>query len=254
MPERTCSIEGCEGIAGRPGTARGWCSKHYNRWQRWGDPLGGRPLKNKGKVCSIDGCATQAHSMGWCVTHYSRYYRKGDPLHRLAGEVVDGKRICPTCGEDKPRTTDYWYAAKRSTDGLAGDCKECAKRRRREGRNPERERIYRRTPEQQARAAERARRRRRDDPDVGHDATRRRRARKAAVHSEPYRRMDIAERDGWRCGLCGCPILPFVRYPHPRSLSIDHVVPLSRGGPDAPDNVHATHLRCNLRKYASFAT
>jgi 5-methylcytosine-specific restriction endonuclease McrA len=35
-----CSIEGC----GKPQLARKWCSKHYNRWYRYGDPLGVRPL------------------------------------------------------------------------------------------------------------------------------------------------------------------------------------------------------------------
>ena len=38
MDKGTCSIDGCEGVTGVPGTARGWCSKHYNRWQRHGDP------------------------------------------------------------------------------------------------------------------------------------------------------------------------------------------------------------------------
>lgn len=40
MRNRTCSIDGCEGCADVPGTARGWCQRHYNRWQRHGDPLG----------------------------------------------------------------------------------------------------------------------------------------------------------------------------------------------------------------------
>lgn len=35
MMERTCSIEGCE----KPHIARGWCHKHYKRWQAHGDPL-----------------------------------------------------------------------------------------------------------------------------------------------------------------------------------------------------------------------
>jgi hypothetical protein len=32
---RTCAIEGCE----KDSFSRGWCSKHYSRWQRHGDPL-----------------------------------------------------------------------------------------------------------------------------------------------------------------------------------------------------------------------
>jgi len=34
----------------------------------------------------------------------------------------------------------------------------------------------------------------------------------------------------------------------PRQPSMDHIVPLSRGGTHAPSNVHLTHYRCNLSK------
>ena len=30
-----CSVDGCE----RPAYARGWCSRHYQRWRNNGDPL-----------------------------------------------------------------------------------------------------------------------------------------------------------------------------------------------------------------------
>jgi hypothetical protein len=35
MAKTTCTIDGCD----RPSLCRGWCSLHYNRWQRHGDPL-----------------------------------------------------------------------------------------------------------------------------------------------------------------------------------------------------------------------
>jgi len=73
---------------------------------------------------------------------------------------------------------------------------------------------------------------------------------------EPYRRMDILERDSYTCYLCGELVdmsAPsqvgepgWERYPH-----LDHVVPLSKGGPDTPDNVRTTHASCNISKSAS---
>lgn len=35
--KKTCSIDGCD----KPFLARGWCSGHWTRWKRHGDPLGG---------------------------------------------------------------------------------------------------------------------------------------------------------------------------------------------------------------------
>lgn len=34
-PKPACSIPDC----GKPSIARGWCSRHYTRWHRHGDPL-----------------------------------------------------------------------------------------------------------------------------------------------------------------------------------------------------------------------
>ena len=33
---RTCKVNGCE----RPAHSRGWCPTHYQRWRKYGDPLG----------------------------------------------------------------------------------------------------------------------------------------------------------------------------------------------------------------------
>lgn len=56
----------------------------------------------------------------------------------------------------------------------------------------------------------------------------------------------IFERDRWRCGICGKRIGKSFKYPHPRSKSIDHIVPLSEGGDDTAANKRAAHLRCNI--------
>lgn len=47
MAERTCKIDGCSNPAGVPGTAHGWCSKHYMRWIRHGNPNAGGAERRK---------------------------------------------------------------------------------------------------------------------------------------------------------------------------------------------------------------
>jgi 5-methylcytosine-specific restriction endonuclease McrA len=69
-----------------------------------------------------------------------------------------------------------------------------------------------------------------------------------SVHREPYTRLGISQRDGWRCQLCGKKVDPKAQWPDPWFGSIDHIVPISVGGADAPANVQLAHLRCNLSK------
>ena len=59
---------------------------------------------------------------------------------------------------------------------------------------------------------------------------------------------DIAERDAWTCHLCGQPVPPEARAPDPLAGTVDHVLPLRRGGGDDADNVRLAHLACNSLK------
>lgn len=79
-------------------------------------------------------------------------------------------------------------------------------------------------------------------------SNRRRRARLRGVEREPYTTQEIAERDGFRCWLCGRKVDMALTYPHPRSASIDHVVPLSKGGDDTRANVRLAHLGENVAR------
>lgn len=88
--------------------------------------------------------------------------------------------------------------------------------------------------------------------DTRRDNYHRRRARRKAVSSgEPVRLADIAERDGFRCGLCHRKVNMALVWPHKRSPSLDHIVPLSvDGGWHDPVNVQLAHLGCNVQKGA----
>ena len=75
-----------------------------------------------------------------------------------------------------------------------------------------------------------------------------RRARLANVETKPYSRHEIFERDGWVCQLCKLPVHQDANYQDDWAPSIDHVVPISLGGPDSPENVQCAHRLCNSRK------
>ena len=82
-----------------------------------------------------------------------------------------------------------------------------------------------------------------------------RRVRKRTGPVEPYRDEDVFERDDWRCQVPMC--LARSRRIDRRLLgtakwgpTIDHLVPVSEGGPDAPANVRAAHRYCNTRQGA----
>lgn len=55
---------------------------------------------------------------------------------------------------------------------------------------------------------------------------------------------------GLRCHICLQEIDPALRRPHPQSLSIDHLVPQSRGGSNALENLRPAHLGCNSARGA----
>lgn len=77
---------------------------------------------------------------------------------------------------------------------------------------------------------------------------RRRASRQGASVGPAFTVRDVVARDGWQCSLCGGGIDQELRHPHPMSLSLDHVMPLSRGGEHSLANAAAAHLVCNVAK------
>lgn len=51
------------------------------------------------------------------------------------------------------------------------------------------------------------------------------------------------------CGICGQPVDKDLKYPHPMSPVIDHIIPVSKGGhPSAIENLQLAHWSCNRQK------
>lgn len=76
---------------------------------------------------------------------------------------------------------------------------------------------------------------------------RKQRERKKGDRTRVYR-AKIFERDGWRCQICGKKVNHELKWPHPKSATLDHIVPLSMGGEHLPHNCQLAHFICNSRK------
>lgn len=51
------------------------------------------------------------------------------------------------------------------------------------------------------------------------------------------------------CGICGKPVDFSLKYPHPMSPTVDHIIPVSKGGhPSDPANLQLAHRCCNRAK------
>lgn len=51
------------------------------------------------------------------------------------------------------------------------------------------------------------------------------------------------------CGICGKPVDKSLKYPHPMSATVDHIIPVSkRGDPVSIDNLQLAHRYCNRMK------
>jgi 5-methylcytosine-specific restriction endonuclease McrA len=62
---------------------------------------------------------------------------------------------------------------------------------------------------------------------------------------DAYTRLEVFERDGWRCHVCGEAVDPSLRWPDPECAVVDHVVAAWEGGTDTLDNVACAHNHCN---------
>lgn len=80
------------------------------------------------------------------------------------------------------------------------------------------------------------------------DGCKRRRARKRNARIEKFTSAEIFERDAYRCHICRKRCKPSVVVPHPLAPTIDHLVPLAKGGDHSRANVATACFHCNSVK------
>lgn len=76
------------------------------------------------------------------------------------------------------------------------------------------------------------------------------RRRRIEAAGENFSLRRVAERDGWVCQICG-EVVPDQPYgARDDDPTIDHILPLSRGGRHELANVRLAHNRCNWQRGA----
>ena len=126
------------------------------------------------------------------------------------------EKRCRTCGEVKQ--ANAFYKLTKSEDGLHPECKSCCKVNR---------------------ALENVRKR-----DRKSKISRRQIYRCQQLGIETDTTITLAgifKRDRGICGWCN-------QWVKPRYASIDHIIPVSKGGTHTQGNVQLVHYKCNLRK------
>lgn len=65
--------------------------------------------------------------------------------------------------------------------------------------------------------------------------------------------ISVIVRDGNNCHLCGKPVNLFIRKrgKRPMAPSLDHIIPVSKGGTDFLDNLRLAHRKCNMERQAA---
>lgn len=188
----------------------------------------------KHTVCTLDRCGKKHWARGYCQAHYMRAYRGVGTVEGATRNVsrptdhADGTRTCAACGTRRPLA--YYYKSKNCTLGRRATCKDCTR----------------------ARDAKR----RAEVPNVYYELDRlsgfRRRARLAGTQFDRAVSHDsLRARDGDRCAYCDA-VMDFTRGRRGRharnKATIDHVVPIARGGAHTFENTVLACLSCNFSK------
>ena len=293
----TCSIDGCN----KEKAARGWCSTHWARWRKHGDPLGGSwDAPKMAPKCEAEGCGRESRSrwdmkISLCPKHYLRMARSGSLDNPFDEPTPDGlcieigcakqvrSRLCQHCeqhyyqirrtGSAKTTNDMSSYAAclqcgaanagssnKYCSDKCANrfkvgventkPCAVCSVAFLWSGKGvccsdsckAELKRFHGRAWYAKEMASNEVFRLK------VRSAEYKRKALKKSAFVEDVDRDSVMLRDKWQCHLCKEKIPKDAVWPNGLFGTLDHVMPLNKGGLHSYANIKAAHLSCNCSK------
>jgi hypothetical protein len=164
------------------------------------------------KLCSEAGCKRPHRARGLCSTHYNRDRYTAAERQAIREQSQRRQATCPTClGTFAAQRSTHMYCSLVCRSGGAF--------------------LHQYTEADRIKSREHSRRRR---------------AARRSGEVEKFSDSEIYERDGWRCGICRRAVNKNLRWPHPRSATIDHIIPLGEAGSShTKRNVRCAHLSCN---------
>lgn len=219
----TCTWENCENKR----WARGYCSKHYYSAQRHG--LLPRPK------CKIDACEQPSFRNGMCNTHNLRAERHGDPLLRKKRANGEAKNTaCEIEGCSRPQSAQGLCSVHYGRKRRHGDPLAAPKRLANGMSTPERRKevarraflTYQKTPHGKMR---------------GRFNNAKARVLNGATSRHVPKEEFLKLWNGNHCGICSGLMFD-------EQKSIDHIIPISKGGSNEIRNLQMAHLLCNQRK------
>lgn len=231
-----CRWEGCE----RDAVAQGLCLMHYKRAKRSGEIQ--RVIKPKTGLCEVNECECPVYADGKCQRHYRQIQRKeneekckvegcGAP-HLALGYCLKHYQQYQKYGEQlgyKPKKEKPPKVRKRP-ERVRG-CVKCGEVKIIHGLGFCRS-CYRKENSWERR---------------NYDHVRRTKIKSTA---KKFTKQQVLDKTNGHCGICGKAIDLSLKLPNVESFSIDHILPVSKGGTHTLDNVQPAHWICNCLKQA----
>lgn len=144
-------------------------------------------------------------------------------------------KTCGRCKQEYPATLEYFH--RNGKYGFYSICKKCKSAFNKQNKEIVVKRIRQWEKENPQRLRESRRRRHY-----------RRKVSKLVNGSEPYTEQQILDKYGHNCYLCQEPIDFTVPRKEPKGFQVEHVIAISKGGPDTLENVRPSHAYCNWSK------